>query len=114
MTRRVAGLASLLGTILLVLASCTSAPPPGPPGTHVISEGRTLHLVRIESGAIVEVASASIPATGLLDGHQIFNVIAHPSQPWLYTASMNECQEQVSWCWGNARIDRFVVGANSI
>src|SRR5690606_4931490 len=53
-------------------------------------------------------------ATGLLDGQQIFNVIAHPSQPWLYTASMNECQEQASWCWGNARIDRFVVGANSI
>ncbi|MFO7544417.1 MAG: hypothetical protein R6W77_02870, partial [Trueperaceae bacterium] len=113
MARRVAGLASLLGTALLVLSSCTSAPP-GPPGTHVISEGRTLHLLRIESGAIVEVASASIPAAGLLDGHQIFNVIAHPSQPWLYTASMNECQEADFWCWGNARIDRFVVGANTL
>jgi hypothetical protein len=113
MARRVAGLVALLGTALLVLSSCTP-PPPVVPGTHVISEGRTLHLVRIESGTIVEVASASIPAAGLLDGHQIFNVIAHPSQPWLYTASMNECQEAEFWCWGNARIDRFVVGANTI
>lgn len=103
----------LLGAVLLALSSCTPAPQL-PPGTHVISEGRTLHLVRIENGAIVEVASASIPGAGLLDGHQIFNVIAHPTQPWLYTASMNECQEGVSWCWGNARIDRFVVGDTTL
>lgn len=113
MARRVVPLASLVVAVLLALVSC-AAPPPGPPGTHVISEGRTLHLVRIESGAILEVASASIPAAGLLDGHQIFNVIAHPSQPWLYTASMNECQDADFWCWGNARIDRFVVSANAI
>lgn len=83
-------------------------------GTHLVSDGITLRLMAIESGELVEVDTAALPTDGLLDGHQIFNVIAHPSEPWLYAASANECNPATEWCWGNARIDRFALDGDTI
>ncbi|HLU83468.1 MAG TPA: hypothetical protein VKZ43_08705, partial [Trueperaceae bacterium] len=85
-----------------------------PKATHVVSEGLTLHLVYVEDGALVAAGSASLPAAGLLPEHAIFNVIKHPSQPWLYAASMNDCGVAHAACWGNGRIDRFVIENDSL
>ena len=85
-----------------------------PRATHVVSEGLTLHLVYVEDGSLVAAGSASLPAAGLLPEHAIFNVIKHPSQPWLYAASMNDCSVGDAACWGNGRIDRFVIENDSL
>ncbi|HZJ09201.1 MAG TPA: hypothetical protein VFD39_05860 [Trueperaceae bacterium] len=82
--------------------------------THLVSEGTTLHLMGVVDNELLEVDSAGLPAAGLLDEHQIFNVIAHPTEDWLFVASMNSCALDDDACWGNGRIDRFVVAGNSI
>jgi len=85
-----------------------------PQATHVITEGLTVHLVHVDEGSLVETSSASIPADGLLSVHAIFNAVMHPTEPWLYTASMNDCGVGDIGCWGNGRIDRFVIENDSI
>jgi hypothetical protein len=77
-------------------------------GTHVISEGRALHLYDVRADRFIERSHATIPPAGTLAGHEIFNMVQHPLHPdWLFTTSLNECNSGVDWCWGNARIDLF-------
>ena len=85
-----------------------------PAATHVVSAGRRLHLYAVTDTELIERAVAEIPAAGTLAGHQIFNVLQHPTQPWLYAVSTNECYVGDFWCWGNGRIDRFVVTGTSL
>ena len=85
-----------------------------PKATHAVAEGLNVHLLYIEEGALVEADSASIPAADLLPQHAIFNVIKHPTEPWLYAASANDCGGGTVACWGNGRIDRFVIENDSI
>lgn len=55
-----------------------------------------------------QISSAAIPSGSLLGGHAIFDIKKHPTKNLLYVASLNECSDaSTSWCWGNARIDRF-------
>jgi hypothetical protein len=75
----------------------------------VVSSGRSLHLFGIVEGQTTELSAAELPSEGLLDGHGIFGIIRHPSEPWFYTTSFNDCRDNDYWCWGNARIDRFLV-----
>lgn len=82
--------------------------------THVVTDGLALRLVAVDGAELVEIASASIPSEGLSSVHMIFNVVPHPSEPWLYAASANECSVGTVGCWGNARIDRFVVDGDTI
>jgi hypothetical protein len=78
-------------------------------GTHVISDGRTLHLYDVRTDRFIERSHAAIPANNLLDGQEIFSVVQHPKHPeWFFTSSLNECDSGgSSWCLGNGRIDRF-------
>lgn len=76
--------------------------------THVVAEGLDLHLVAIQDGAMAILATASIPVVAPNENLGIFNIIAHPTEPWLYTASL------VQGSWGDARIDRFVVEGDDI
>lgn len=80
----------------------------------VLAEGTNLHLLSVTAGGVSLVGSASLPPAGLLGGHTIWNVIKHPTQPWLYTCSGNECRGNGMWCWGDARIDRWVYSALGI
>ena len=73
--------------------------------THVVADGRTLRLLNVSSGKIEELDSAQLPA--LSPYQAIYAVVAHPTQPWLYTASMRTG-------WGDARIDRFVLAGDTI
>ena len=114
-SRKVPLLASIAVALVVLIAACTPpAPDPAPLSTHVIAEGLNLHLVYANEGKLVEVDSASIPSAGLLPEHAVFNVVKHPSKPWLYAASTNDCGVSTSACWGNGRIDRFVVENDSI
>lgn len=73
--------------------------------THVVADGRTLRLLDVSGGAIVELDSAE-----LLGGsayQTIFGIVAHPTQPWLYTGSTYDG-------FGDARIDRFVLAGDTI
>ncbi len=92
-------------TVVAVATGCSGSS--GSEERVIFSEGRTLHLARFDSG-LVEIDLAQIPGDGLLEGHTIFSVMKHPTKPWLYVSSFNECQNDSDWCWGNARIDRFV------
>jgi hypothetical protein len=80
----------------------------------VVSSGRSLHLFGIVEGEPTELGAAELPSEGLLDGHGIFGIIRHPSEPWFYTTSFNDCREGDYWCWGNARVDRFLVESATI
>lgn len=73
--------------------------------THVVADGQTLRLLNVSSGEIEELDSAQLPA--LSPYQAIYAVVAHPTQPWLYTASMRTG-------WGDARIDRFVLAGDTI
>ncbi len=73
--------------------------------THVVAGGRTLHLLDVSGGEIVELDSASL--LGASPYQTIFAVVGHPTQPWLYTASTHGG-------WGEARIDRFVLAGDTI
>lgn len=76
--------------------------------THVVAIGTSLRLVGVGDDEIVEYATASIESDSLPMGLGIFGIVAHPTQPWLYTASL------IDQDWGGARIDRFVVIGDSI
>lgn len=77
-----------------------------------VSAGTTLKMYGIDSGGDVsELSSVALPPEGLLSIHGIFDIKKHPSQPWLYVTSLNECSDGEIGCWGNARIDRFSYNA---
>lgn len=78
-----------------------------PSATHLVGSGASLYLVSLHRDEIWSVDSAAAPTDGLLPSHTVFNAIFHPTEPWLYVASFDRE-------WGNARIDRFVVGPNSV
>jgi hypothetical protein len=93
---------------------CSSGAKSEPEQRVVFAEGPTLHLSRFDGQRLVQLDSASIPATGLLDGHAIFGIMRHPTLPFLYVSSFNDCYAGAAWCWGNARIDRFRIGKDSV
>ncbi len=80
---------------------------PGPEARVIVAHGRTVRLLDVSGSTIVEVASAEIPAAGLLAGHQIFGAIQQAGQQRIYVGSANDCSNGDDWCWGNGRIDRF-------
>src|SRR5690606_35608272 len=73
--------------------------------SHVVADGRTLRLLNISDGEIEELDSAQLAGSSAYQA--IFGVVAHPTQPWLYTASIYDG-------WGDARIDRFVLAGDTI
>ena len=73
--------------------------------THVVADGRTLRLVDVSGGAIVELDSAELLGGSVYQ--TIFGIVAHPTQPWLYTGSTYDG-------YGDARIDRFVLAGDTI
>ena len=80
---------------------------PGPQARVIVAHGRTVRLLDVTGGTIVEVDSAEIPAAGLLAGHQIFGAVQQDGQQRIYVGSANDCAADIDWCWGNGRVDRF-------
>ncbi|RZV49317.1 MAG: hypothetical protein EX268_19125 [Deltaproteobacteria bacterium] len=79
----------------------------GPEARVIVTHGRTVRLLDVSGGTIVEVDSAEIPAAGLLGGHQIYGAVQQAGQQRIYVGSSNDCAADIDWCWGNGRIDRF-------
>ncbi|MFN0061860.1 MAG: hypothetical protein ACKVPX_05005 [Myxococcaceae bacterium] len=80
--------------------------------THAIGSGRDLYVVTVDEDGVSFEDSVSLPndgATTYLGGHAIFGMAQHPTEPWLYATSLNECSSTGPWCWGNGRIDRFEI-----
>jgi len=74
--------------------------------THVVADGASLRLIVFDGGEVEELSKATIE--GDVEELAIYGVTAHPTKPWLYTASLHEED------WGDARIDRFVVARDTI
>lgn len=82
-------------------------------GSHVVTEGTNLRLVAFDDGQLTVLDTAALPADGLTDSHQVFGIARHPTEPWLYVASMNTCSAG-DLCWGDGRIDRFTLEGDDI
>ncbi len=75
--------------------------------SHVVAEGRTLRLITVAGDKIVELDSATIAGELVSPYLTVHGVAAHPTRPWLYTASMvGE--------WGHGQIDRFIIAGDTI
>lgn len=83
-------------------------------GSHVVTEGQSLRLVAFDEGELIELSTASLAGGNLPATLEVFGMARHPSQPWLYVASMNSCSNYDVSCWGDARIDRFVVDGDEL
>lgn len=75
--------------------------------SHVVADGRILRLIGVAGDEIVDLDSAEISGAVVTPFLTVFGVTSHPTQPWLYTASMHPD-------WGYAQIDRFVVAGDTI
>lgn len=75
--------------------------------SHVVADGRTLRLITVAGDEIVELDSAAITGVFVSPYVTVYGITAHPTQPWLYTASMHPE-------WGHAQIDRFIVAGDTI
>ncbi|WP_162925662.1 hypothetical protein [Isoalcanivorax indicus] len=85
----------------------------------IIADGATLRALTIEGSGenttLSQVRSASVPGndgfpvSGFLPEHTIFAMIPHPSRPWVYVTSFNDCGVAELGCWGNARVDLFEI-----
>jgi len=107
-------LAALAVAILALSSACGSSGSSDPVERVVVADGYGLRLASVTTTGLAAIASATIPSAGLLEGHNIFGILKHPRQPWLYTLSLNECFSKGQWCWGNGRIDRFTVSSGAI
>ncbi len=85
-----------------------------PPQLVIVANGRTVRLLDVATGSIEEVASAEIPAAGLLPNHQIFGAVQQAGQQRIYVGSSNDCSANQEWCWGNGRIDRFTFTSTEV
>jgi hypothetical protein len=106
-------------SVLVLVCGCgksssTHEAPLPPVERIVFSDGIQVHLATFDGSHLVTLSTAQIPPAGLLAGHTIFGLMKHPTKPWLYVSSLNECWSAGPWCWGNARIDRFDVSRSSI
>jgi hypothetical protein len=103
---------ALAAAAALALSGCSgssgSTTPAGPVERIIFSDGSKLHLATFDGSHLVTVATAQVPAAGLLAKHEIFGIMKHPTKPWLYVTSFQQ------YDWGNARIDRFDVSQSSI
>lgn len=112
--------AAITWVTLLTFTGCHhgggGAVPPAPDSGEriVFSDGTRVHLATFDGAGLTTVSTAEIPTEGLLAGHTIFGMVKHPTKPWLYVTSFNECQTGDDWCYGNARIDRFAVTRDAI
>jgi len=82
----------------------------------IVAHGRTARLLDVTGGTIQELSSAEIPSPGLLDGHQILSASVEPGRQRIFVGSANDCsaRNDVGWCHGNGRIDRFTYTQTSI
>jgi hypothetical protein len=79
-----------------------------------VAFGPSVSLRKLVGDELVEVGTASLPATGILPGHTFFSFAQHPTRPWLYATSTADWQTGDRWGWGNGRIDRFRVSGTGL
>lgn len=84
------------------------------PSLVMVAHGRTVTLLDVADGGLLEVGSAEVPGDGLLSGHMIFGAVASPEPGAVLVSSFNDCGTATPGCYGNARIDRFTYDANGI
>jgi hypothetical protein len=97
------GLTSLLGACNLVTPKTTDGE------TFAVAAKTEVGSV-IVTDDVIEGRSVTIPTYDLPDGHFVFGLAKHPTEPWLYATTFNECGVADDWCWGDAAIHLFTVG----
>ncbi len=102
-------------TISLTLFFGCSSSGKGSKKLVVVAEGTELVLYGLNNeGDPTEIGRAEIPPAGLMYLHAIFGITKHPTEPWFYVGSLNECSQGDDGCWGNGRIDRFRYSSSGI
>jgi hypothetical protein len=101
---------------LAITAGCSSSSSDSEAGTVeriVFSDGSRLHLASFDGTTLTSIATAEIPPGSTRVGQSIMGILKHPTKPWLYVPSTVECPG-VGNCWGNGRIDRFLVSRGAL
>lgn len=115
---RLPSIAVAASALLAFASGCSSSSSSGGGGgvveRVVFSDNTKVHLASFDGTHLTTIATAQIPQLGVDPGQTIFGMMKHPKQPWLYVSSLIDCATSAADCWGNARIDRFVIGQNSI
>ncbi|MBY6205621.1 hypothetical protein [Halomonas denitrificans] len=106
---RVSRFKAALAVTLLALAGLANAQQ-----LAVVNSGPALYLVDTSGGSLSILDSATIPPAEVLQIHQIFHVVQHPTNGMIYASSNNPCFDGTIGCWGNGRVDKFQVSGSTI
>jgi hypothetical protein len=112
-SRTITAVASAAALAIVAGCSGSNSEAGAPVERIVFSDGTRLHLASFDGTTLTSLATAEIPPDNTRVGQSIMGILKHPTKPWLYVPSTIECPG-VGNCWGNGRIDRFVVSRSAL